>query len=145
MQQPTPDKHFKLQLSTELEALPQALDWFEKIALPLLPQQAYWQCQVAFAEGFTNVVRHAHKDLPPSTLIDVEILVFDECLEIRIWDWGKPFDLNAKLQELDPNNLNDPFYEGGRGLMFIQKLADKLHYSRNGDERNCLTMWKKFV
>ncbi|MBE9116576.1 ATP-binding protein [Lusitaniella coriacea LEGE 07157] len=145
MQQPTPNEHFKLQLPTELEALPQALQWFEKIALPLLPQQAYWQCQVALAEGFTNVVRHAHQGLPPTTSIDLEILLWDRCFEIRIWDWGKPFDLKAKLQELNPNNLNDPFYEGGRGLMFIQKLTDELHYCRQADKRNCLTMRKGLI
>jgi serine/threonine-protein kinase RsbW len=62
-------------------------------------------------EGFTNAVRHAHKNLPRETPIELEITVFNERLEIKIWDSGKPFDFKAKLKEelpeKSPFSLND--------------------------------------
>ena len=54
---------------------------------------------VAVSEAFTNAVPHAHKNLPRETPIELEITVFNERLEIKIWDGGKPFDFQAKLQE----------------------------------------------
>jgi serine/threonine-protein kinase RsbW len=51
------------------------------------------------SEAFTNAVRHAHKNLPRETRIDLEITVFNARLEIKIWDWGELFDLQAKLKE----------------------------------------------
>jgi len=51
------------------------------------------------SEAFTNAVRHAHKNLPRETLFELEITVFNERLEIKIWDWGEPFDFPAKLKE----------------------------------------------
>ena len=60
-----------------------------------------WQGGLIFAEGFTNVVRHAHQNLPPTTLIDLEVKLFDDYLEIRIWDRGQPFKLEAILHSID--------------------------------------------
>jgi serine/threonine-protein kinase RsbW len=51
------------------------------------------------SEAFTNLVHHAHKNLPRETPIELEITVFNERLEIKIWDRGEPFDFQAKLKE----------------------------------------------
>jgi serine/threonine-protein kinase RsbW len=51
------------------------------------------------SEAFTNAVRHAHKNLPRETPFELEITVFNERLEIKIWDWGEPFDFQPKLKE----------------------------------------------
>jgi len=57
------------------------------------------KCILAVSEAFTNAVRHAHKNLPIETPFELEITVFNERLEIKIWDWGEPFDFQAKLKE----------------------------------------------
>ncbi|MFP4009877.1 MAG: ATP-binding protein, partial [Spirulinaceae cyanobacterium] len=59
MQNDRPIQEFNLQLKTQLESLEEVLEWFEGIALKYLSDQAYWQCQLALTEGFTNAVRHA--------------------------------------------------------------------------------------
>ena len=150
-------KQFCLQVNTDLEALTVVLQWFEQIVTPLIPKSVFWQCQVALAEGFTNTVRHAHKNLPPTTTIDLEINVFSSCLEIKIWNWGEPFDLDSALRSLPYQNHN-LLDEEGRGLLFMQNLTDELQYIRvspksAGDSsgnvsapaqgRNCLIMRKK--
>ena len=136
---------FHLQVDTKLAALDEVLSWFESSISPFLPQATGWQCEVALAEAFTNAVRHAHQDLPTSTPIDLEIELFNSFLEMRVWDFGEPFDFQEKLQA-NEQNLNSLEQEGGRGLQFIKKLTDELHYLSltESSTRNCLVIRKKY-
>lgn len=132
-----------LQVNTDLDELTKVLDWFDQFKEPPTPLQAHMQCQLAVAEGFTNAVRHAHMNRPPTLLIDLEVQVFDDRIEIRIWDQGAPFDLAARLSQM-PAAL-DTEAEGGRGLRLMERIADHLSYSRLSDQRNCLLLVKKFL
>ena len=137
-------QQFHLQVKTELEDLEEVLQWFESLIFPAIPQKMGWQCEVALVEAFTNAVRHAHQNLPKNTPIDLEVKLFPNFLEMRIWDRGKPFDLKAKLQttKQETNSLEK---EGGRGLQFINKLTDELQYLNLPNRRNCLVMRKKYL
>lgn len=137
-------KQYSLQVKTELEALKEVLHWFEGLVFPLVPQKMGWQCEVALVEAFTNAVRHAHQNLPQNTPIDLEVELQPNFLEMRIWDRGQPFDLNAKLLkgEQDAHSIEK---EGGRGLQFIKKLTDELQYLNLPNHRNCLIMRKKYA
>lgn len=137
-------RKFHLQVDTKLTRLKEVLVWFEGLIIPYLPQKTAWQCEVALAEAFTNAVRHAHHDLPTSTPIDLEVELFANSLEIRVWDCGKPFDLKAQLLA-NEDNLNSIEKEGGRGLQFIKKLTDELQYLTSSDYRNCLVIRKKYA
>jgi serine/threonine-protein kinase RsbW len=142
-QQPKTELH--LQVETDMKALKQVEEWLENIVLPLLPEDLRWQCSLIFNEGFTNVVRHAHKNLDSTTLIDLEVTVFPTYLEIRIWDRGQPFDLKAKLQSIIEDPRDPLEKEGGRGLVFMHKLTEELRYIRADDCRNCLVMRKNIT
>lgn len=141
--QPKAESH--LQVETDMKALTQVLEWLENIVLPLLPGDLWWQCQLIVNEGFTNVVRHAHQNLPPATPIDLEVKVFATYLEIKIWDSGKPFDLKAKLRSIVEEQRDPLEREGERGLLFMDKLTDELDYIRTDDCRNCLIMRKNIT
>jgi len=131
-----------LQVSTDLDALALVLEWFDQFSKPPTPPQAWMQCQLAVAEGFTNAVRHAHQNQPAEILIDLEGLLFPDRLEVRIWDHGPPFDLQERLHRM-PQEL-DTEAEGGRGLRLMERIADHLSYTRTSDCRNCLLIMKKF-
>ncbi len=137
-------KQYHLQVKTELEALKDVLQWFENLVFPLVPQKMGWQCEVALVEAFTNAVRHAHQNLPKATPIDLEVKLLPNALEMRIWDRGQPFDLQAKLRkgEREAGSMEK---EGGRGLQFIKKLTDELQYLNLPNHRNCLVMRKKYL
>ena len=97
-----PSSNQQIQLNTDINAVAQVLSWLEQLdpLAPLpIPEAVLHQCKLAVVEGFTNAVRHAHKNLPRETPIELEITVFNERLEIKIWDGGKPFDFQAKLKE----------------------------------------------
>lgn len=93
----------------------------------------FHQLNLALAEGFSNAVRHAHKELPPETLIEIELSIRDKQIEIRIWDRGKPFNPDL-IEEPLPGTL----CEGGYGWFLLRRLADRVVYERCQDGRNCL-------
>ena len=137
-------KQYHLQVTTELEALKEVLQWFESLVFPLVTQKMGWQCEVALVEAFTNAVRHAHQDLPQTTPIDLEVKLLPNFLEMRIWDQGQPFDIQAKLRKGE-QEANVMEREGGRGLQFINKLTDELQYLNLPNRRNCLVMRKRYA
>lgn len=133
--------HFQVQ--TDLNALNEILQWFEKQTSTLLSEDTLYQCKIALTEGFTNAVRHAHRTLSPTTPIDLELTVFSDYIEIRIWDLGQPFDLEHTLQFVRHLHTDPLAHEGSRGLLFMHELTDELFYIRTDDNRNCLLMRKR--
>lgn len=138
-----PIKESYLQVSSDLSALTRVWQWFEGTLKPVLAEQLRWECEIAITEAFTNAVLHAHKNLPKQTPIELEVKLFRHSLEIRIWDWGQPFDLLAQLQSLHKKNIQPLEREHEMGLLFIEKLTDELQYVRLKNERNCLLMRKR--
>ncbi len=143
MKNQNPQKKFQLQVATKLEALQDVLKWYEELISPCLPKKTGWQCEVALVEAFTNAVRHAHQDLPTNTPIYLEVELYPNSLEMRVWDRGKPFDLKAQLQA-NQDNVTSLDKEGGRGLQFIKKLTDDLQYLTHLDYGNCLVIKKRY-
>jgi serine/threonine-protein kinase RsbW len=136
----SPPKYSSLQVQTDLSALEKVLQWFEQFYLSPLPAKIWEDCQQVLVEGFTNVVRYAHQHLPSTTNIDIELAIFDCYLEIKIWDWGHPFDWQGELhRRLEEENIEQ---EGGRGLIWIYRLTNDVQYFRTRDHRNCLLMRK---
>ncbi|MEH2451346.1 ATP-binding protein [Nostoc sp.] len=132
-----------LKVNTDLIASPQVLSWFEQMNLPPIPdKQIWWQCQTLMIEGFTNIVEHAHKNLPIETPIEMEAIRLDEYIEIRIWSQGEPFDLKQQLRQTCEFEENEQ--ERGRGLKIMSAIADKLSYDLTGDNRYCLFISKYY-
>lgn len=132
-----------LQVNTDLNALTLVLAWFDQFNCPPVSYQTWLECQLALAEGFTNAVRHAHQGQPIERLIDIEVVIFPEWLEMRVWDYGEPFNLTQKLDALPQETDMDA--EGGRGLKLMQRIADSLSYTRTEDDRNCLLIVKRYL
>lgn len=130
------------QFPSDLNALDRVLSWFGEFYELSIPRKVWLQCELALAEWFTNVVRYAHKDLPSETPIDIAVTLFDECLEIRIWDCGQPFDLEEYFKNL-PKTVN-LYTEGGRGIPILYQIADQLSYLSASDQRNCLVLVKYY-
>lgn len=132
----------RTQITTDLRSLSQVLDWFNQFHRSTIPQSVWLGCQIALAEGFTNVVRHAHLGKPTETPIDIEVTFRDCAIELRIWDYGAGFDLEQCLHELP--ELANQDYDSGRGLKIIQQTADRFSYITEADHRNCLLIVKQY-
>jgi serine/threonine-protein kinase RsbW len=134
-----------LMVKSELRLLNQVQEWFEQFCLQHLSQLGWSKTQLdrlnlALAEGFTNAVRHAHYALPPETTIEINVYLWIDRLEIRIWDYGKPFNPDA-IAEPAPGTLQ----VGGYGWFLLRRLADSVVYERSTDGRNCLLIVKYSV
>ncbi|CAN1211848.1 Serine-protein kinase RsbW [Tumidithrix helvetica PCC 7403] len=131
-----------LQVSTNLNELAKVLIWFEQLAHDTVPKDDWLKCKTALAEVFTNAVRHAHKNLPMETPIDLESTLSENRLEIKVFDFGAGFDLSGKLSSLNEVDINAL---GGRGLGLIDRMVDVFDYSRLSDGRNCLRLVKHYA
>ncbi len=93
-----------------------------------IPPHDWMQCQMAIAEGFTNAVRHAHGEKFKHCPVEIDLLLEDDRIDIRIWDHSdSKFDLEHHLQNLDVQ-VNE-FASGGRGIIILKKIASKLAYT----------------
>jgi len=101
------------------------------------------RCELALADGFSNAVPHAHNGKPADLPVDSQMSVFDEFVEIKIWDWGDPFDLEAKIKNI--SQTVDLAASGGRGLKLMKDIGDSLGYVRMADGRNCLSIVKNYT
>lgn len=139
-----------LTVKTDITLLIDVLEWFEQFCHQNLSRLCWLadgsdrlnlaldMLKLALDEGFTNAVRHAHKHLPAETPIDLELSLWDDRLEIRIWDRGEPFD-PPPLVAPDPDKLPT----GGYGWFLIRSIADKVVHERCTDGRNCLLLIKR--
>lgn len=130
----------KIEVKSDLKAVDLVLLQFNKIYHNTIHQQDWLQCQLALVEGFTNVVRHAHQNLPASTPIRIAIAIDSVKMTISIWDYGKPFDLKNFIKTTSEKNHK---WEGsGRGIAIMYKIADSLTYQRVSATENCLKIVK---
>ncbi|BAQ61377.1 serine-protein kinase RsbW [Geminocystis sp. NIES-3708] len=130
------------QVKTDLIYLEEVLHRFDTMKQDWINEKDWLQCQLALAEGFTNAVRHAHKNRPSETPIDLEINVTPEEIKIKIWDYGQPFQLIPIPVSKTISSLEE-LASGGRGIEILQKIADELKYDHLPDNRNCLLIKKK--
>jgi serine/threonine-protein kinase RsbW len=136
-------KQAQMQTKSVLTELHQVLSWFNQLDHTQVPAKVWIQCQTALAEGFTNAVRHAHKGMSPDTPIEIEVIVQEDTIEIRIWDDGSFFDLDQTLQKM--TEMTNPDATGGRGLILLHRIADRLQYLQTDDDRNCLLIVKHYL
>lgn len=132
----------QLQVTSSLDSLAKVLSWFDQLYQSFIPKSVWLRCQLALAEGFTNAVRHAHKGLSSDLQIDLEVTISEQQVEIRIWDFGNPFDLMKQIKDLPTDT--DHHSGGGRGLKLMRDIADYLSYEHGEDGRNCLLIIKQF-
>lgn len=137
---------YNLRVSTDIYQLSQVHTWFSQFQR--VPRKIWMQCNLVLIEGLTNVIRHAHEFLPADTPIDIEVTLLEGALELRIWDFGKPFDLKAELDRLSQQKFNpldiDSIPTGGRGLAITNTVSDYFSYDRTTDGRNCFLIRKNY-
>ncbi|MEM7759245.1 MAG: ATP-binding protein [Cyanobacteria bacterium P01_G01_bin.67] len=136
-------RSIKIEAPSDLKALDQVLFQFNQIYQNSIPLRDWLQCRLALAEGFTNAVRHAHKNLPPDMPIKIEVMLKESAMEIKIWDYGSAFDLHAFIAET--SRKHEDWLGSGRGIPILNKISNRLDYFRTEQQQNCLLIVKEFV
>ncbi|MBE9047805.1 ATP-binding protein [Pleurocapsales cyanobacterium LEGE 10410] len=132
-----------IKVPSDLKALDLVLSKFNQVYQDSIPLRDWLQCRLALAEGFTNAVKHAHKNLSSDVPITIEVQLRKTALEIRIWDYGSIFDLHGFITETAQKH--DDWLASGRGIPILNKVCDRLDYYRTDQQQNCLLIIKKFI
>ncbi|KHG39765.1 MULTISPECIES: anti-sigma regulatory factor [Aphanizomenon] len=90
--------------------------------------------RLVLTEGYSNAVRHAHKNKPGLTIL-LRLELKDRDLSIEIWDYGEGFDLSTYF----PPNPTEK-QEGGYGWLIMNRLMDKVEYQLQVNGANCLKL-----
>jgi serine/threonine-protein kinase RsbW len=91
---------------------------------------------LALTEACANVVQHAgdHGDY------EVQVAIDDALCRISVFDDGDGFDPDAL-----PEDLGDSPMDGGRGLLLMQALVDRLDFRHDPDGRHRVTLEKRLT
>jgi anti-sigma regulatory factor (Ser/Thr protein kinase) len=132
------------ELTTETRSsnVSEVLSWLDQIRPANIPHRLWLECQTVIIEGFDNVIKHAHKDLVPETLINLKLRIYPQGIEMQIWDHGEAFDLISILEKA-PDKVEMEI-EHGRGLIIMGRILDYITYTRRFNQGNCLQMIKEF-
>lgn len=90
---------------------------------------------LATGEAVTNILRHAHRDLPEATLT-IQVMVEHHTVTVLLHDQGEPFDIDL-VPHLEPGELRI----GGRGVYMMRRLMDEVA-SQSCERGNTLRLVK---
>ena len=141
---------YSREFNSSLDALSEVLEWFNQLPLPENCLPLIIEATTALSEGFTNAVQHAHKHLPISTPILIEVLASERrsLFTLLVWDHGQPYAFAKAMAQLSCDDFNPEIREHhwGQGifLKLEQDLSWRFSYDRQPDQRNCFLMEKPF-
>jgi serine/threonine-protein kinase RsbW len=93
---------------------------------------------LATGEAVTNIVRHAHRDLPQAEM-QIHLEVRGDGVALSFLDQGQPFDI-ASVPQLPPGELRI----GGRGVFLLRTLMDEVACQPRSDRPgNALRLFKR--
>lgn len=124
-----------------LSELYEMLGWIrEKLNQTGLSDVEVRRIEIAMEEGLVNVISYAYQGKEGMIALFIQ---FEEgkYVEIIIEDSGLPFNPLKHKRKVDPFAPVEELEEGGLGILFMQKLMDKVEYQRF-KEKNRLTMRK---
>jgi serine/threonine-protein kinase RsbW len=88
----------------------------------------YGNILIAALEAANNAILHGNK-LDESKNITILVNIDDKLLKIRIDDEGDGFDYKNVPDPTAPENIENV---NGRGIFLMEKLSDKIEFTRNG-------------
>lgn len=88
----------------------------------------YGNILIAVLEAANNAILHGNK-LDENKFVNIGVKIDEKRLKIRIDDEGTGFDYKNVPDPTAPENIENV---NGRGIFLMEKLSDKIEFSRNG-------------
>jgi serine/threonine-protein kinase RsbW len=125
--------HFTVRLPTDAQSVPLVRGLLRQALQYLgVAETGIQEIVLALTEACANVVQHAgeHEEY------QVDVAIDDELCRISVVDEGDGFDVEAT--DASPSPL-----EGGRGLVLMRALVDRLAFVQDEDGRHRVTLEKR--
>ena len=127
--------HFSVRLPTDAQSVPlvrgllrQALQYLGVV------EENIQEIVLALTEACANVVQHA----ADQEEYEVDVAIDDSLCRITVVDDGDGFDVATA-------SAAPPTLEGGRGLVLMRALVDRLDFVQDADGRHRVTLEKRLV
>ena len=121
--------HLHLICSSKFEHLDRVVDETEAFIGKLISDAEFaYKVVLLVSEAVTNAIEHGNA-LDESKKVQLDVKVDDERVQITVEDEGEGFDPATVQNPTQDENL---LMDGGRGIFFIQEMADDLSYELNG-------------
>jgi len=115
------DRVFSLTLPSELRMLSVARTFVEAVGQACSLDRCIVHAVVTAAgEAVTNIIRHAHRDLPAAQL-NIQLQVRKDAVVLLFQDQGEPFDI-TQVPHMNPGEIRI----GGRGVFLMRALMDEV-------------------
>jgi len=127
--------HFSVRLPTDAQSVPlvrgllrQALQYLGVV------EENIQEIVLALTEACANVVQHA----VDQEEYEVDVAIDDSLCRITVVDDGDGFDVATA-------SAAPPTLDGGRGLVLMRALVDRLDFVQDADGRHRVTLEKRLV
>lgn len=131
---------FALSLPSDLRMLSVARTFVEAVCHACnLERTLVHAVVLSTGEAVSNIVRHAHRNLPQAEL-QIQLEIHADGVVITFRDQGEPFDIKS-VPSLPPGELRI----GGRGVFLLRTLMDEIECKPRTDGRpgNTLRLVKR--
>jgi serine/threonine-protein kinase RsbW len=88
----------------------------------------YGNILIAALEAANNAILHGNK-LDENKFVNILVRIEEQKLQIKIDDEGNGFDYKNVPDPTAPENIENV---NGRGIFLMEKLSDKIEFTRNG-------------
>jgi serine/threonine-protein kinase RsbW len=128
---------FSVRLPVDAQSVPLARGLLRQALEHLgMAETAIEELVLALTEACANVVQHAGEHDEYQVDVDID----DDRCRISVLDHGEGFDLST-VSETPPGSA----LEGGRGLMLMRALVDRLQFKGAEDGRHRVILEKQLV
>ena len=118
-----------LKISSKIENLRKVERLVDEISADYnISADVYGNVLIAVLEAANNAVLHGNK-LDESKMVTFFIKMEDRKLYIKVEDEGGGFDYMNVPDPTAPENIENV---NGRGIFLMEKLSDKIEFTRNG-------------
>lgn len=127
--------HLYIKCSSEFEHLDTIVDKSEAfLASQVTDEELAYRVVLLLTEAVTNAIEHGNAN-DAGKIVYIDIQVMDKEILLRVEDEGDGFDPDSVSNPTASENLLN---DGGRGIFFIEEMADAVTYENSG-RRVCIT------
>jgi len=118
-----------LQISSKIENLRKVEKLVDELSAEYnISSDIYGNILIAVLEAANNAILHGNK-LNEEKMVKIDLNIEDTLLKFKIEDEGVGFDFKNVPDPTAPENIENV---NGRGIFLMEKLSDKLEFSKNG-------------